>query len=112
VCDPECALDAVVERLLCAVIIDRTAEGETQEAAAVDGTAPEVGADQRVGTKSPRGLFAGFADHRFHEGFTILEVSGRLIEHQAAGDPLLDHEKAAVELGDRGHGDLGIPGHG
>ena len=109
--DPECAHDAPVERLLRTMIVHCTAEGEAQEAAAVHRIAPQVDADQSVGPEPPRGLLARFADRRFEQGFAILEMSGGLVQHQAAGDPLLDHEKATVELDDRRDGDLGIPGH-
>jgi len=66
------------------MIVDRPAEGETQEAASIHRAAPQVGADQRFGVEAPRGFLARFADHRFHQGFIVFEVPGRLIEHQAA----------------------------
>ena len=94
------------------MIVDRAAEREAQEAAAVDRVAPQVGADQRLGLEAPGGFFAGLADHGFEQGFAIFEMAGGLIEHQAAGDAFLDHEEAAVALDDGGDGDIGIPAHG
>ena len=76
------------------MIVDRAAEGEAQEAAAVERVAPQVGADQRLGMEAPGGLLAGLADHRFDQGFPVFEVPGGLIEHQAAGDPLLDQQES------------------
>ena len=62
--------------------------------------------------EAPGGFLAGLADCGLDQGFAIFEMPRRLIQHEAAGDPFLDHEKAAVTRHDDGDRDFGIPAHG
>jgi hypothetical protein len=66
------------------MIIDAPAKCETQKTATVGRIAPQIGTHERVGTQTPRGLFASFADHRFDERLTILEMPGGLVQDEAA----------------------------
>jgi len=93
------------------VIVDGPAECEAQEAAFIDGVAPQVHADERLGVEAPRGFLARLADHGFDQRFAIFEMACRLVEHEAARDAFFDHEKAAIHRDDGGNRDIGIPAH-
>ena len=59
----------------------------------------------------PTRLLEGFPYHRIFQGFTIVEVTGGLIQHQASLGVLLDHEKLAVLFYNSSYSYMGAPAH-
>ena len=68
---------------------------------------PEVDADDVLRLERPARLLERLADDGVEQRFAVLEVAGRLIEHDAAADAFLDEQELAVALDDRGDRDVG-----
>ena len=94
---PERAHDAVVERARSRVMADRhAAEREAHELAARFGVAPLLHAEQAIELDVPAGLFERLAHGGVLQRLVGIEVPGRLVEHDASADVLLDEQKASV----------------
>ena len=78
------AMMPLVERRLWSMSPDLAADGDAQVAAAIGRIAPQVHAQQVPRLEVPGGFLEGFAHHRIEDGFAILDMSGRLVEHQSA----------------------------
>src|SRR5258708_31326392 len=100
--------NSMIERLRGVMIIDRAAECESNGSHAAGRAAPQIHADQGLRLEPPGRLFADFANDRSQQCFTVLDVSGGLIEDQALIDALLDDEKAAIGFPDRGDFNFGL----
>ncbi len=101
---PQRAVDASIERPVRIVIGHRAAERETQEAEVALGLLPKVHPDERLGPKPPGGFLECLANDRIDDAFAPLDVAGRLVEDHAIPGALLDEQKLAVSLDDRGDG--------
>ena len=102
---PQCADDAVVERVACDRLAGRAAEREAQVGRAGGAGAVvvrEIDADERVGRERVRGFLERFSDHGVGQRFAGFEMACRLVDAQARRGFFLDHEKAAGVLDERG----------
>ena len=90
----------------------RAAEGKAQVGDVVASRTlqpREIDADQRLGPERMGGFLQGLARHGVDQRLARIEMAGRVVQAQAVRRVLLDQQVAAVALGDRGHGDAGLP---
>ena len=73
------------------------------------GPRPLIDADQRRRPEVPGRFLQRLAGAGGHQRFAFVEMPGRLVEADAVLGLLLDQQKAAVALDERGDGDVGFP---
>src|SRR5262249_18474760 len=103
--------DAAIEPLRRVMVGYRSGEGEAQDVAAGVGIAPEVDSEESLRVEAPGRLLARLAHHGGEQGLAALDVSGRLIEEQAAVDALLNEEETTVSFCNRRNSDIRLPAH-
>jgi len=108
---PHGALDTAIQPARWVVRADSPAEGRAQKTARLVRLLPEVDADERFRMKRPRRLFQRLAYHGIDELLALFDVAGRLVEHHAVRDALLDEQKLPVALDDGGDGEIGTKDH-
>ena len=64
-----------------------------------------------VGPEAPAGFLERLAHDRVEEGFAVLEMSGRLVEDQAAARAFLDEQELTVAFDDGRDRHVGLPDH-
>src|ERR1700728_1941087 len=102
--------DRRIEHPVGGKIADRTAEGKAHGRVPA-GAAPLIDTEQPLRREPPRGLLQHLAYHRINERFPILEVSGWLIEHQAAANALLYQQESRIAFDHGGDCDVGLKDH-
>src|SRR5579863_1213876 len=110
---PQRADDVGIERAIRQRLAARSAEREAQIGGAIAVGPSEVRhvyADQCVRRERMRRFLQRFAYDGLNKRFTGLQMTGRLVDAQAVGGVLLDHEKTSVALDDRRHRHMRDPG--
>src|SRR5205085_10033316 len=90
---------------------DLAREAKAQERHVLLRVMPAVDADQRVWRERMRRLLQHLTPAGGDERLAGIEVSGRLVQHQATIDALLDKEESPVALDHRGDRDARTPSH-
>jgi hypothetical protein len=91
--------DRAVELRIRRALADAARERDAQHHPS-GGTLPEIEAGQRLRHEFPAGLLAGLADHGLDERLARLEMTRRLVQHDAPRGALLHEQEASVLLGD------------
>ena len=72
---------------------------------------PTINTGDRPGRKITPGFFQGFAYNSVDQGFTRLQVAGRLVDNKLVIGQFLDHEIATLFFNNRRYRDVWFPDH-
>ena len=106
---PRGADDALIQRTRSFVAGDFPGERKAQIGRVGALLAILINAQQRSRPESISGFFQRFADRAFDQGFTRLQMAGRLIETVTEFGVLFNQQETPVAFEHRGDGNVGFP---